>query len=83
MNVIFLDIDGVIQAYNSKKRFEVDTKELRDKISKDLNMDYSIYHSFYVSACYVATENSKNGCPCCYSFIYKFTFIYYFILQFI
>ena len=52
MKVIFLDIDGVIQPYNSQSRFKHDLKALRKELSKKYNRDYSIYHSADVGACY-------------------------------
>jgi len=53
MKVIFLDIDGVLQAYNSGNRFRVDRDALRDKLSREFNIDYSIYHKYDVAACYL------------------------------
>lgn len=52
MKVIFLDIDGVLQPYNSGNRFKIDTKLLREKLSKELNTDYTIYNQYDVAACY-------------------------------
>ena len=52
MKVIFLDIDGVLQPYASKNRFEIDRKVLRERLSKELNTDYTIYNEYDVAACY-------------------------------
>ena len=56
MKVIFLDIDGVLQAYDSKNRFgkgEEKMKEEVSELSKRLNRDYSIYNVYDVEACYL------------------------------
>ena len=50
MNIIFLDIDGVLQPYSSQKRFEINRKELKEKLSKELGIDYSIYNEYDVAA---------------------------------
>lgn len=52
MKVIFLDIDGVLQPYKSENRFEIDRKALRERLSKELNIDYTIYNEYDVAACY-------------------------------
>lgn len=52
MKVIFLDIDGVLQPYNSEKRFKIDRKELRKKLSEEFDTDYTIYNEYDVAACY-------------------------------
>ena len=51
MKVIFLDIDGVLQPYNSKNRFEKDRIALRERLSKEKGIDYSIYNEYDVAAC--------------------------------
>lgn len=52
MKVIFLDIDGVLQPYNSEKRFKIDRKKLRKKLSEEFDTDYTIYNEYDVAACY-------------------------------
>ena len=52
MKVIFLDIDGVLQPYNSRNRFNNDLEALKQKLSQKYNTDYSIYDSYDVGACY-------------------------------
>ena len=52
MKVILLDIDGVLQPYASKNRFEIDRKALRERLSEELNIDYTIYDEYDVAACY-------------------------------
>ena len=52
MKVIFLDIDGVLQPYSSRARFEIDRIELRERLSNKLHTDYTIYDEYDVAACY-------------------------------
>lgn len=51
MKVIFLDIDGVLQAYGSKNRFGIDRESLREELSKKIGIDYSKYNEYDVAAC--------------------------------
>ena len=44
MNVVFLDIDGVINPYENDDGFRYKDTDLVDKLSKKFNTDYSIYH---------------------------------------
>ena len=50
MKVVFLDIDGVLQPYNSGKRFEVDRVEVQKKLTKELGVDYMKYYEYDVAA---------------------------------
>lgn len=50
--VIFLDIDGVLQSYDSKSRFSMDKEGLRDELTKKYNVDYTVYDEYDVSAAY-------------------------------
>ena len=44
IKIIFLDIDGVIQPYNSNKRFKINRQELVRYLSEKYNIDYSMYN---------------------------------------
>lgn len=50
MKVVFLDIDGVLQPYNSKRRFEVDMVEVQKDLTKKLGIDYMKYYKYDVAA---------------------------------
>lgn len=52
MNIIFLDIDGVLQPYNSNGRFEIDDDGLVKELTKRYGVDYAKYHSCDVAAAY-------------------------------
>ncbi len=52
MKVIFLDIDGVLQPYGSRERFEHDWQVLKNEMSEKYNRDYSIYDPADIGACY-------------------------------
>lgn len=52
MNVIFLDIDGVLQPFNSKNRFLHRDRDLIKILSNAYNVDYSIYDYYDVAAVY-------------------------------
>ena len=56
IKVIFLDIDGVLQPYNSKKRFYYQEKygldNLQKKLTDELGKDYFQYDEYDVGACY-------------------------------
>lgn len=51
MNVVFLDIDGVLQPHNSMYRFNADDKII-EMLSKKHNIDYSQYDFYDVAAVY-------------------------------
>ena len=51
MKVIFLDIDGVLQLYDSHNRFEHDRKALVSELSQKFHRDYSMYDEYDVAAC--------------------------------
>ena len=51
MKVIFLDIDGVLQPYKAENRFGKDRIALREQLSKEKGIDYSIYNEYDVAAC--------------------------------
>lgn len=57
IKVIFLDIDGVLQPYNSRGRFEYEREKglvnLRDELSDKFGVDYTQYHPYDVGACYL------------------------------
>lgn len=44
MNVVFLDVDGVINPYENDNGFRYTKTDLVEKLSKKFNTDYSIYH---------------------------------------
>ena len=48
MNIVFLDIDGVLQPYESEFRFYTDKKLIGD-LSKKYNIDYSAYNFWDVA----------------------------------
>lgn len=54
--IIFLDIDGVLQPYSSKGRFEYERQyglqTLQEKLTVELSIDYFQYHPYDVGACY-------------------------------
>ena len=52
MNTVFLDIDGVLQPYNSEYRFYSTNEKLIEELSNKYNTDYSIYSWFDVAAVY-------------------------------
>ncbi len=52
MKVIFLDIDGVLQPYKARERFEHDLDETVKELSEKYNIDYTIYNKYDVGACY-------------------------------
>lgn len=56
IKVIFLDIDGVLQPYDSKGRFEYRDKygleSLQKKLTDELGRDYFQYDEYDVAACY-------------------------------
>ena len=55
MNIVFLDIDGVLQPYDSENRFyEINkkSKELVSELSKKYNIDYSKYSIYDILATY-------------------------------
>ena len=51
MNIVFLDIDGVLQPEESMNRFYSD-RSIIDKLSKKYNIDYSEYNYWDVVAVY-------------------------------
>ena len=53
MNVVFLDIDGVIQPHNSFKRFNYMNNNTIKYLSDKYNCDYSKYDSYDVCSVYV------------------------------
>jgi len=65
MKVVFLDIDGVLQPYNSRQRFEIDKVELQKDLTKQLGVDYMVYDEYDVAAAVVdwdedAVERIRN-----------------------
>ena len=60
--VIFLDIDGVLQPYDSEKRFEYRRKfgleSLQQKLTGELGRDYFQYDEYDVAACYCDWDKS-------------------------
>ena len=52
MNVVFLDIDGVIQPYNSKERFLHINSQTIEYFNEKYKTDYSIYNIYDVCAAY-------------------------------
>ncbi len=56
MNVVFLDIDGVLQPYNSCYRFDNLSNNQILELSKKWNVDYSKYGIDEVSAAYYDWE---------------------------
>lgn len=60
--VIFLDIDGVLQPYDSEKRFEYRRKfgleSLQQKLTDELGTDYFQYDEYDVAACYCDWDKS-------------------------
>ncbi|MCD7949581.1 MAG: hypothetical protein LUG12_04890 [Erysipelotrichaceae bacterium] len=53
MKVIFLDIDGVLQPYDSKNRFETNLEMLSKYLSIRYQRDYTIYDRYDVGACFL------------------------------
>ncbi|MCD7949582.1 MAG: hypothetical protein LUG12_04895 [Erysipelotrichaceae bacterium] len=53
MKVIFLDIDGVLQPYNSRNRFETNLEMLSKYLSVRYQRDYTIYNKYDVGACFL------------------------------
>ena len=53
MKIVFLDIDGVIQPYNAKKRFDyVKDTSLLNTLEKKTKIDYRKYDIYDVYAAY-------------------------------
>ena len=52
MNIVFLDIDGVLQPYDAEYRFLNIDRSIIKKLSKKYNIDYSIYDFYDVAAVY-------------------------------
>ena len=52
MNIVFLDIDGVLMPYDAEFRFCSKDKYLIDNLSNKYGIDYSIYDYYDVSAVY-------------------------------
>lgn len=52
MNIVFLDIDGVLQPYNAEFRFLNLDRNIIKKLSNEYNTDYSIYEFDDVIAAY-------------------------------
>ena len=52
MKVIFLDIDGVLQPYNSGERFEHDSEKIVQELTDKKGIDYSQYYKIDVAAAY-------------------------------
>lgn len=52
MNVVFLDIDGVLQPYDNELRFANVDKSIIQKLSEKHNIDYSQYSFYDVYAVY-------------------------------
>ena len=52
MNIVFLDIDGVIQPYNSKERYNHINSKTIEYLSNIYKTDYSIYNIYDVCAAY-------------------------------
>ena len=52
MNVVFLDIDGVLQPYNSKERFLHINPKIIDQLSEEYGVDYDSYNIYDVCAAY-------------------------------
>ena len=51
LNIVFLDIDGVLQPYNSDLRFNyIRDKNIINDLSNKFNTDYSIYDKYDVLA---------------------------------
>ena len=61
MNIVFLDIDGVLQPYDSENRFyEINrkTKELVDLLSQKYQIDYTKYSVYDILAVYYDWDES-------------------------
>ena len=52
MKVIFLDIDGVLQAYSAQERFNHDLKQMAKDLTEKYHIDYNMYNWYDVGACY-------------------------------
>lgn len=55
MKIVFLDIDGVLQPYDSEMRFyslDKDNKKIINELSKKMNVDYTQYSPYDVLAVY-------------------------------
>ncbi len=52
LNVVFLDIDGVLQPYDAEECFYSYDKKLIASLSKEFNVDYSKYNFCDVAAVY-------------------------------
>ena len=52
MKIVFLDIDGVLQPYDSEYRFYEKDNQLIDKLSQKYNTDYYQYSFYDLSAVY-------------------------------
>ena len=57
MKVVFLDIDGVLQPYDSELRFIDIDKNLITKLSQKYNTDYSKYEFYDVASAYYDWDN--------------------------
>ena len=55
-NIVFLDIDGVLQPFDNELRFFYNNDGLIKKLSDKYNIDYSIYDKFDVFAVYYDWE---------------------------
>ena len=52
LNIVFLDIDGVLQPYDSQFNFYSYDKKLIDSLSNKYNVDYSKYNFSIIAAIY-------------------------------
>ena len=65
MKVIFLDIDGVLQPYDSNNRFYFLDEKLIDELSKKYGVDYHAYSIYDVMAvCYDWDEQAVARLKC-------------------
>lgn len=57
-NIVFLDIDGVLQPFDNDYRFFYEENGLIKELSEKYNIDYSIYDKFDVLAVYYDWEET-------------------------
>ncbi|MCD7949580.1 MAG: hypothetical protein LUG12_04885 [Erysipelotrichaceae bacterium] len=53
MKVLFLDIDGVLQPYQSRYRFHTNLETLIKYLSLRYQRDYTIYDKYIIGACFL------------------------------
>lgn len=58
INVVFLDIDGVLQPYDAECRFLVSNESLIDELSAKYNTDYHQYSPYDIYAVYYDWEET-------------------------